>query len=110
VSITIGPFVTGEVPPPLEYQFLDATGQPINLSGPFSAQFRYQEHWAAYGSGVATITDAAAGKVTYIWTGNELTTPGQYAAEFWVGNNTNRYASELLEFTVRASVGPWPTI
>lgn len=108
-SVTIGPYVVGEIQAPLEYRFLDATGAAINLSG-YTAKFIWR---AVDGSPVVTgavVTDPADGKVTYTWTGAELTEAGPHWAEFWVGNTTNKFASLRLEFSVRVSVGPVPMI
>jgi hypothetical protein len=109
-TITIAePFVIGEKPSPLEYQFLDALGAAINLTG-FTAKFNYQEQYGAATSANATVSDAVNGKVTYVWTGAEFTTAGRYTAYFWAGNGTNRYASVKVEFTVALPVGPTPNI
>jgi len=110
-DITIGPYVVGEKPSPLEYQFLDSAGAPMNLTG-YTAKFvtRPVDDESAVATYNATVTDPTLGKVTYPWAGTELTTPGMHWAEMWVGNTTNRYASLRMRYSVRASVGPIPSI
>jgi hypothetical protein len=111
---TIGPYVVGEIPAPLEYQFLDYAGGPINLAG-YTAKFQRGErgNTAPFINVVtlnAVITDAANGKVTYTWVASDFPAPGPYAGMFWVGNGTQRYASLLITWTVCASVGVAPAI
>lgn len=108
-SITIGPYVVGEKPPPLVYSFKDASGVAINLTG-YSVRFQVQRTDATAAVFNGTLSDGPAGTVSYTWTGTEFTTAGKYWAEFWAGNGVNRYASLRLEFTVRAAVGTAPAI
>lgn len=111
-SITIGPYVSGEKPAPLEYTFKDATGAAINLTG-YSAKFNYRpaDGSLAAAQGNATVSATPTdGKVTYTWTGAEFSQPGAWWAEVWVGNTTNKLCSLRLEYTVRAAVGAVPNI
>lgn len=108
-SLSIGPYVVGERPAPLEYQFLDAAGAPLDLTG-YTAQFHVQPRGGPATSVPAVISDPAAGKVTHTWSGTEFTTSGTWWAEFWVGNGTNRFCSLRLEAVVRAPVGDVPAI
>ncbi len=108
-KVTIGPFVAGEKPSPLVYTFLDDGGAAINLTG-FTAKLNVRERWGLAVQYNATVSQPEAGKVTYTWTGAEFPTAGRYTAEIWAGNGTLRYDSILIEFTVRAPVGPVPSI
>lgn len=109
VSVPAGPYVVGEIPPPLQYQFQDASGAAIDLTG-FTAKFSVREQYGTAVEFSATVADAASGIVQYAWTGGEFPTAGSYRSEFWAGNGTIRYASILIEFDVRLPVGPVPTV
>jgi hypothetical protein len=108
-TVTIGPYVVGEKPSPLEYQFLDSSGSPINIAG-WTAKFQCQELFGTVFSGSATVTDGANGKAQYVFTGSEFPTSGQYRAAFIVGNGSNRFESVLIKFDVSSGVGPMPSI
>ena len=109
-TVTIGPYVVGEKPAPLVYQFLDSAGSPIDLTG-YAVQFHFRRSDSpTSSSGAAVLTDAAAGKVSHVWTGTEFSSPGTWWAEFWAGNGTQRYASARLQAVVRAVVGGPPAI
>lgn len=108
-SITIGPYVAGEKPPPLEYSFKDAAGAAINLTG-YDVRFHVQRTDAVATMHNGTLVSGPNGTVSYTWTGTEFPTAGKYWAEFWVGNDVNLFASLRLEFTVRAAVGTAPAI
>lgn len=110
-TITIGPYVTGEIPSPLQYTFLESDGSPINLTG-YTAKFvtRPVDDESAMATYTASVSSPTAGEVTYTWDGTEITTPGRHWAQIWVGNTTNRFASLRLDYSVQASVGPVPQI
>lgn len=111
-DLTIGPYVVGEKPSPLEYQFLSSSGQPMNLTG-YTAKFVVRLSDAAESTAVtfnASVSDPANGKVTYTWVGTEMVSSGTYWAELWVGNTTQKYASVRLIFAAREAVGPVPSI
>ena len=103
------PYVIGEKPTPLEYQFLDGGGAVINITG-FTAKFNYTERDGAAVTANATISDGPNGKARYTFTGNEFTTAGHYRAAFIVGNGTNRYESVEIHFDVSIGVGAMPSI
>jgi len=110
VAVRIGPYVSGEKQPQLVYTFEDSDGNAIDLSG-MTAKFscREADGSAALYSAVI-VGDPVLGQAGYTWTGTEWPTAGHYLAEFWVGNGTNRLASQLLEFDVRMPVGVVPII
>lgn len=108
VTIT-EPYIVGEIPSPLEYQFLDAAGTPINVSG-WAAELHIQEKFGTATVLTASVSDGPNGKVRHVFSAGELTTPGSYRAQFWAGNGVNRYASVDIKFTVATSVGTAPAI
>lgn len=105
------PYIMGEKPSPLIYQFLDANGVAINITG-WTVKFNYQERdgVAVTGAGVTSVSDGPNGKAMYTFTGAEFTTAGHYRAEMIVGNGTNRYISVEINFTVAVPVGTVPSI
>ncbi len=109
-TVTIGPYVVGEKPAPLVYQFLDSAGAPIDLTG-YTVQFHYRRSDSGSAvTGAAVLSEPAAGRVSHVWTGTEFDTPGTWWAEFWAGNGTQRYASARMQAVVRAVVGGPPAI
>lgn len=111
MSVTAGPYVQGEKPSDLEYQFLDSNGVAVDLSGYNAATFQFQEHDAAAATvGTATVSSPSSGKVTYTFTGTEFATPGRYRAQFWVGNGVHRLTSVDIYFNVMTPVGTVPAI
>jgi hypothetical protein len=108
-SVTIGPYVQGEKPPPLVYQFLDSAGAAINLTG-YTAVFNFRPVDGTSTAGLATVTTPLTGQVTHTWTGAEFPSAGDFWAEFWVGNTVQKFCSLRLEYNVRVAVGPVPSI
>ena len=108
-SLTIGPYVVGERPIPLQYTFQDSNGNVIDLSG-YTAKFEYHEQFGPVTTANATIPTPTNGTAQYTWLGTEFTTPGHYRARFWVGNLAQRFASVLITFDVADSEGPVPNI
>lgn len=113
--ISLGSFITGEVPAPLEYQFFDSSGVPLNLTGFTIARFQ----WGSWIGGTpfqntvvrnALITDPVNGLVTYAWLGDEFSTTGHYAGVIFVNNGTNQFASFLIEWQVCASPDVPPSV
>jgi len=110
MTVTIKePYVVGEKPAPLVYQYLDSTGQPISIAG-WVAEFHVKERFGSPSVFSASIFDGPSGKVQHVWTGSEFSTPGEYYAQFWVGNDTYRYASTLIKFKVASVIGTVPSL
>jgi len=113
-TVALGSFVVGEVPPPLEYQFLDADGMVINLTGFTTATFQWSEviqgQFVLPHVETATVSDALTGQVTYAWDGDEFTSPGEYAATFYVNDGTTQYASVTITWHVCLSIGAPPAV
>jgi hypothetical protein len=67
---------------------LMSDGVPINLAAAASVRFKMRAQGAIDSTtppkvnGVCTITNAASGIVTYVWTTNDLDTVGDYDVEF----------------------------
>lgn len=111
-TVEIGPYVVGEIPPPLEYTFLDSNGVAINLTG-FAVRFQRALIDGVFTNAVTlngALSDAVNGKVTYTWTAADFPSPGRYGGMFFVGNGVNRYASWLITWTTCASVDIPPNI
>ena len=107
---SLGQFTQGEKPAPLVYQFLDDNGVPINLTG-YTVKFQWRQQF----DGAATtlngsLADAVNGKVQVTWTGLEFANTGSFEGQFWAGNMTNLFASDVITWSVRRSVGPVPAI
>lgn len=110
-NVNLGVFTVGEIPAPLEYQYLDWDGVPIDLTAGFTAKFNWTRVGAtAAPTANAAMSDAALGKVLYTWTGAEFLQPGNYRAQFIVGNGTQRWFSDMITWTTRVGVGTVPTI
>lgn len=112
--LTIGPFVVGEIPTPLVYQFKDQDGVPIDLTG-FSSVFQIAERnnvLVFYNpkTNNAVVTNPTDGEVTYTWDGSEFTNAGRFVGMFWVGNGSLRFASEYFYWITCLSVDTPPTI
>lgn len=104
MTIGIGPYTAGEIPPALTYTFLDAAGSPIDLTG-FDARFVFgRQDGTSIERPAELATEPATGAVTYTWEDGDLTAPDLYDAEFWVGDGTTRFASERIEFLVTAAL------
>lgn len=110
----LGSFVVGEVPPPLEYQFLDADGAAIDLTGFTVVTFQWSEY--VQGQFVnpviesGTVSAPLLGQVTYVWDGDEFAAPGEHAGIFYVNNGTVQYASILILWQVCLPIGTPPTV
>lgn len=103
------PFTVGEVPPPIVYEFQDGNGDPINLAG-FEVAFHYRVGGLVPVTRVAVLdTDGTNGQVRYNWVVEDLVA-GEAQGEFWVGNGTNRYASDVISWRTRPAVTTAPEI
>lgn len=108
-TVELGSFVVGEIPAPLEYQFLTDLGDPLDLTGFTTARFQ----WGLHGTGgeftnpvdrAATVSNAVNGEVTYAWVGDEFTVTGPHAGLLHVTNNVTQYASLLLTWSVCSTI------
>jgi len=112
-ATVLGPYTAGEIPPPLEVDFKKSDGAVIDFSqnGPWTAKFVYRSYGGAFVTRSAVIVAGATGAVTYAWIAADFVTPGDFEAEMWVGNGTNRYDSIPFQYTVLPAVAvPAPAI
>lgn len=105
----LGPYQQGEIPAPLVVTFTDSAGTALNLTG-YTAKFVYQQDAETAVTRDATVTTAASGIVTYTWVAGDFTAAGDYKGAVWVGNSTNRYASEPIIWRVEDPPGTAPSI
>lgn len=113
-SVELGSFVVGEIPLPLDYQFLDASGVPIDLTAFTVVSF----NWGSYIQGqfvnpvieLAIVTNPTGGVVTYEWDGDEFAEPGEHVGMFWVNDGQTQYGSILITWQVCLSVGASPIV
>jgi hypothetical protein len=107
-----GQYTKGEKPAPLQYQYLDANGTALPITG-YTVKALLRE-LAADPSTTQTLNGSVAdgpnGIAQYTWTGNEWTTPGKWLMEFWAGNGTQRFASVIITMDVAISIGSPPNI
>lgn len=94
-------FVQGNTAPDLN-AVLKADGSPLDLTGcSVKFQMRKADDRRFTISSAATITDAAAGEVRYIWGPNDLAVPGTYQVQWEVTyadarKQTTHPANDLL--------------
>ncbi len=106
------------LPPPLEHQYLDADGNPFDLSsGIWTGQGRAEKinlddgeiQPAGIGAGTVTI-DVPTATATYPWVIADFTTPGRFRIIIWIGNGTQRFGSTVYEWDVSDAPGIDPTV
>jgi hypothetical protein len=104
-EIEIGPFTEGEKQAPLTHTFQDANGNPLDLTAGYEAVFVYQRFGGLVVERTAVVdADPATGKVSYMWDVEDFSDPGAYRAQFWVGNGTNRFASQVHVYAVAPAI------
>jgi hypothetical protein len=104
-TVCLGPFVAGEIPDPLVYEFLDADGNPMDLTG-YTASFAYAELWGTPAAVRSAVADGST--VTYTWQASDLAVPGRYHGELWTGeaDGIPAYASVQLRWNVHRPAVP----
>lgn len=109
--IDLGAFAAGEIPPPLEVTFTDYDGNALPLTGFTTLAMNIEAIpvvSVTLGTGSIAVTDAANGIVEYTWVEDDMIEPSDYTAQVWVSNGLNRYASDLLIYTVYDGPGDAP--
>lgn len=103
MTLEAGPYTQGEVGDPLDYQFQDSNGDPIDLTG-YTAKFVYKRTGNTAVTRTALLSTPSNGTATYVWQTADMNTAGVYRGEFFVSNLTNTYASEPIVWRVRSAV------
>jgi hypothetical protein len=109
MTTKLGDYTAGEIPEPLVVTFTDAAGDAIDLTG-YTARWVYQPVGGTAVTRNAVVTTPASGVTTHTWVAADLEDEGTYNAQMWVGNLTNRYASETFQYRVNDGPGPVPAI
>jgi hypothetical protein len=105
IPITIT-YTAGERPEPIDYQFLDANGNPIPLTGfTGSATIRVNGVKTSYGTSNVTITDADNAVATFTWPDSVLDDEAVYRLKIWVTSASNRFASRAIDVTANDDGG-----
>lgn len=105
MTIILGPYVVGERPDPIRHTFLDAAGDPIDLTG-YTASANLQAPRSTEGQAVdlVTIPTPTDGTVQ-VDLEAMVDTDGTWRAEVWVDQpDGRRYASERFRFYARAAL------
>lgn len=105
----------GDLLPAYSATLLDAEGDPVDLSGAASIEFRMRRLDVPDGEtivvGPGTSTDPTGGNVTYNWDTATTDVPGHYAVEWIIysGSNSQTYpasGSSLVIIEPRIAVEP----
>ena len=107
--ITLGPYTAGEIPPPVVVTFTDAAGAPINITG-YAVRLVYRRDADTAVTRTGAVDNGASGIASYTWVAADMATAGSYRADMWVGNGTNRYASQPIAWVIREAVDTAPAI
>lgn len=103
-TTNLGPYIVGEVPEPVQYTWLNDTGQPYDLTG-FTAYIKWRVGPGDTIRRDATLPAPATGVWEYVWTDVDIVAPGTVKGEFWVTNGTNTYA-QPFSMLVRPAQAP----
>jgi len=68
--------------PPIEAQFEDDNGDPVDISSNNSVTFKLHDDNELIIDAAAVVTDGPNGKVEYNWQDGDLDEEGEYKAEF----------------------------
>lgn len=112
-KIQLGAFPAGEIPAPIEHQYLTYAREVIDISGWTVLGFFIEGPDGPHITvGPPAITDGPNGKVTYIWGPDDMQVSGEYSGLIWVqdtSTNPNlRLGSDLFVWSVKDGPGPTP--
>ena len=112
VKLDLGAFAAGEIPPILSHTFTDFDGVVIDLSSFTTVAMNIEAVPGVTGplggGSVAYATDGTDGVLRYTWVADDMMEPSSYTAQMWVSNGTNRFASDLILYTVYDGPGDAP--
>lgn len=106
-TIDLGSFVAGEIPEALVVT-MTRNGVALNLTG-YTAKWQFGKQGEASTTAAATITSPSTGVTRYDWVSGNMATAGFYVGYMWVGNGSQKYASERFVWTVDEGIGTAPT-
>jgi hypothetical protein len=108
-EIVLGNFAEGEVPDPVEYEYLDWEGNPIDVSASDTFYFDISLDGGTpfHGSGTADAVPGEPSKVAYAWHEDDMAS-GHYEAMFWaITGTTLKRASVKILWWVGPGVKAW---
>lgn len=103
-ATVIGPYKVGEIPAPVVVTFKDSAGAVLNISGYTPKWTIKREFDASVTKSASLVTDGTDGKVIYTWVDGDMSLPGEWIAEAWVGNGSNRFATVTFAYRVDEAV------
>jgi len=111
--ISLGTFIQHAIPEPVSYQFLDADGNPEDMSaGVWTGQIKGEQlHTAAQPGtifGSTPTVDTTTSTITYVFDPDDFTIVGRFRFTLYAGNGTNRLGV-VFEFVVAPVYGAAPT-
>jgi len=111
-KIDLGAFAAGEIPPILQHTYKDYDGVVVDVSSFSTLAMNVEAIPDVTGPlGAGTIefdSDGSDGKVNYTWVADDMAEPSSYSAQMWVSSGTNRFASDLIIYTVYDGPGDAP--
>ena len=102
----LGRYQRAEVPEPLRYQFLQASGAPLDLATYSTVAWWWRAPDGVETNSAATFVDKPTGLVESVWAAAMTAQPGVYEGVFWLGPGP--VPSISLVWTVVD--GPGPTL
>lgn len=96
----LGRFAIGEIPDPIQHQFLSLIG-PIPLTG-YTASIDIESRplQTGLGTGTVTIVDSPSGIVQYTWHEDDMAEIGYYRLQMHVSKVGSRLSSDIFTYEV----------
>lgn len=102
----LGPYVEDEIPEPWEHAFVDADGDPFDLTG-FSAIITWRVNGGVPEERPAAVSDPENGETTYEWVEGDLEA-GTVRGEMTVDNGSSRFVQRFAMRVRTPGGGPLP--